>query len=151
MQISDKEDVARVIFSPKMIFKGKLLPAAFELRGQIAEDYLSVLRTNIETWMSDLQKIPSRKNRTTVGYALMNVGEIRELSNKETIYNVYDKSTPNMKSHAGIVITYNSCQVVGGKPLNVMDSDLSEDFVRMAIRYRLQKLAQKRLVINIKE
>lgn len=147
MYIQNTENVARVIFSPKMIFKGKLLPAAFELRGQITEDYLSVLRTSIATWKSDLQKIPNRKNRTTVGYALMNVGSIRGLSNEEINYDVCDKSSPSMESHAGIVITYNGQQVVGGKPLNVFDSETSENFIRMAIRYKLQKIAQKGLVI----
>lgn len=52
-----------------------------------------------------------------------------------------------MKSHAGITITYNSQHIVGGKPLNVDDSSLSEDYIRMAIRYKLVKLAQKRLVL----
>lgn len=61
MHIDNIEDVARIIFSPKMIYNGKLLPAAFELRGQILEDYLSVLRTSIPTWKSEMQMIPNRK------------------------------------------------------------------------------------------
>lgn len=47
MRIEDQENVARVIFSPKMIYNGKLLPATFELRSNIHEDYLSVLRMSI--------------------------------------------------------------------------------------------------------
>lgn len=147
MQIDNTENVARVIFSPKMIYNGKLLPAAFELRGQISEDYLSVLRTSVPSWKSEMQMIPNRKNRTAVGYALLNVGETRGLSDKDTVYDVCDKSKQSMKSHAGITITYHSEQVVGEKPLNVDDSSLSEDYIRMAMRYKLVKLAQKRLVL----
>lgn len=88
-----------------------------------------------------------QKNRTAVGYVLLNVGETRNLSDKETVYDVCDKNSKEMKSHAGITITYNSQHIVGGKPLNVDDSSLSEDYIRMAIRYKLVKLAQKRLVL----
>lgn len=147
MYIEDSEDVARVIFSPKMIYNGKLLPAAFELRGQISEDYLSVLRTSIPSWKTEMQMVPNRKSRTAVGYALLNVGETRGLSDNVTVYDVCDKNSQSLKSHAGITITYRSEQVVGGMPLNVDDSSTSEDFIRMAIRYKLVKLAQKRLVL----
>lgn len=145
MRIDNSEDVARVVFSPKMIFKGRLLPAAFELRGQIAEDYLSVLRTAIPSWKLEMRRIPNRKNRVAAGFALLNVGQVRGLSDGETVYDVIDKSTGNLKSHAGIAITYHSQQVVGSKPLNVEDSATSEDYVRLAIRYKLVRLAQQRL------
>lgn len=148
MLIENQEDVARIIFSPKMIHNGKLLPAAFELRGQISEDYLSVLRTRIASWKSEKQMIPNRKNRTAVGYALLNVGKIRILSDDNTIYDVIDKSSQAMKSHAGITITYHSQPVIGGEPLDVGDPGLSEDFVRMAMRYKLLKLARERLVLE---
>lgn len=147
MYIEDNEDVARVVFSPKMIYNGRLLPAAFELRGQIAEDYLSVLRTSISSWKSDMRTIPNRKNRTAVGYALLNVGAVRNLSDKTTTYDVVDKSTQAMESHAGITISYHSRQVIGGVPLQTKASDTSEDYIRMAIRYRLLKLARKRIVL----
>jgi hypothetical protein len=42
MRIENHENVARVIFSPKMIFNGRLLSAAFELRSQMHEDYLAL-------------------------------------------------------------------------------------------------------------
>lgn len=52
--IADQEDVARAIFSPKMVFRGKILPAAFELRPHIAEEYLSVMRMSFNSWKEDI-------------------------------------------------------------------------------------------------
>lgn len=47
--IADQEVVARAVFSPKMVFRGKILPAAFELRPQMAEEYLSVMRMSFNS------------------------------------------------------------------------------------------------------
>lgn len=73
--IADYEDVARAIFSPKMVFRGKILPAAFELRPQMSEEYLSVMRMAFISWKEDILNIPQRKNRRLYGYAEMNVGD----------------------------------------------------------------------------
>lgn len=73
--IADHEDVARAVFSPKMVFRGMILPAAFELRPQMAEEYLSVMRMSFISWKEDILSIPQRKNRQLYGYAEMNVGE----------------------------------------------------------------------------
>lgn len=75
--IENREDVARILFSPKMIHKGTLLPAAFELRSHISEDYLSVLRTSIPSWKEEMQLVPNRRNRTAIAYSTLNVGETR--------------------------------------------------------------------------
>ena len=45
--ISDTENVARALFSPKMIKDGEILPEAFRLRPSISEEYLSVMRMSI--------------------------------------------------------------------------------------------------------
>lgn len=148
MYIGNQENVARIIFSPKMIYKGKLLPAAFELRIQIHEDYLSVLRTSISSWQEEMCRIPNRKNRTAVGYALLNVGEIRSLSYADIVYDVLDKSSETILSHAGITITYQSTPIIGGLNIENLDASESEDFIRMAIRYKLVKLAQKHLIMK---
>lgn len=44
MIIPDSENVARAVFSPRMIKDGEIQPEAFRLRQSIAEDYLSVMR-----------------------------------------------------------------------------------------------------------
>ena len=75
--ISDSENVARAIFSPKMIVNGEILPEAFRLRASITENYLSVMRITIPSWIEDIKQIPQRKNRKLYGFAEMNVGEIR--------------------------------------------------------------------------
>lgn len=88
-----------------------------------------------------MAKIPNRKNRTAVGYAQLNVGEIRALSSGETVYDVKDKSSASIPSHAGITIEYEGRPVIGGEHIDGCSSDVSEDYIRMAIRYRLMKLA----------
>lgn len=40
MKIPDSENVARALFSPRMIKNGEIQPEAFRLRPSIAEDYL---------------------------------------------------------------------------------------------------------------
>lgn len=62
--IADHEDVARAVFSPKMVFRGMILPAAFELRPQMAEEYLSVMRMSFNSWKEDIMNIPQRKKET---------------------------------------------------------------------------------------
>ena len=83
-QISDSENVARAIFSPRMVHQGRVLPAAFELRSQINEEYLSVMRMAIESWKEDILRIPQRKNRKLFGYSEMNVGDIRNIHKDKT-------------------------------------------------------------------
>ena len=72
--IEDIENVARAIFSPKMIIDGEIQPEAFRLRSSISENYLSVMRMSVPSWVEDVKKIPQRKNRKLYGFAEMNVG-----------------------------------------------------------------------------
>ena len=67
--IDGKEDVARALFSPRMIVDGVLQPETFKLRSSISEDYLSVMRMIFASWMDDIKNIPQRKNRILYGYA----------------------------------------------------------------------------------
>ncbi len=61
--IPDTENVARAIFSPRMIIGDEIQPAAFRLRASINEDYLSVMRLSIPSWLDDIKRIPKRQNR----------------------------------------------------------------------------------------
>lgn len=67
--IPDSENVARAIFSPRMIVDGEIQPETFCLRSSIKEDYLSVMRVAIPSWIDDIKLIPQRQNRQLYGYA----------------------------------------------------------------------------------
>ena len=140
--IETREDVARILFSPKMIHNGTLLPAAFELRSHISEDYLSVLRTSIPSWKEEMQLVPNRRNRTAIAYSTLNVGETRALSDDDTIFDVVAYPSEKFKSHAGITIKYKGEKVIGGIPIK-QSSLTAESFIRLAIRYKLLVLARK--------
>lgn len=145
--IEDNEFVARAIFSPKMIYEGRILPSAFELRASIQEEYLSVLRVSIDSWKSDMLNIPQRKNRQLFGYAQMNVGEIRYNSMISMVkYFVEECATPFMPSHAGIFVNVNGQPLIGGMSISALPVGVPEDFLLMAIRKELVRIAQKGLV-----
>lgn len=143
--INNEENVARVIFSPRMVYKGVLQTEAFRLREHIAESYLSVLRMTIPTWQTDVMLIPQRKNRQLFGYAVMNVGEIREAKFQQVEYDDMAFNDQEMKSHAGIFITVDGEQLIGGKKLeNIKDND-AQDFLLLLIQRRLVEIARKNL------
>jgi hypothetical protein len=143
--IADHEDVARAVFSPKMVYRGMILPAAFELRPQMAEEYLSVMRMSFNSWKDDILRIPQRKNRQLYGYAEMNVGEIRNIRKDNVNYDVEPCDNTVTQSHAGIFITVNNEKLVGGRPLLSIQDRNAQDFMLLSIRQELVRIAQKRL------
>jgi hypothetical protein len=145
--IPDTENVARAIFSPKMIYRGHILPAAFELRSFLKEEYISVMRMSFETWKEDILRIPQRKNRQLYGYAEMNVGAIRHIKKESARYDVLPVDNEACKSHAGIYITYNKEKLIGGKPLSSVEDKEAQDFMLLSLRQELVKIAQQRLVV----
>lgn len=144
--IENAENIARAIFSPRMIVDDRIIPAAFELRESINESYLSVMRLSLDSWKQEMMLIPQRKNRHLYGYAEMNVGEVRSLKLTDVRYDVLPFPTERMKSHAGIVVTYKEDALQGGKPLESLPAGMTEDFLLLAIRSQLTTLAQKHLV-----
>jgi hypothetical protein len=145
--IANAENVARAIFSPCMIVDGEIQPEAFRLRASIHEDYLSVMRMSIPSWKDDIRQIPQRKNRKLYGYASMNVGEIRAIHLKTVIYDVCDRSQNDTLSHAGIFITVNGENLIGGKMLTTIQSGIEQDFLLLAIQRELVDIAQKNLYV----
>lgn len=143
--IADQEDVARAVFSPKMVFRGMILPAAFELRPHMSEEYLSVMRMYFNTWKEDILNIPQRKNRQLYGYAEMNVGEIRNIHKDHVKYDVEPCDNIATPSHAGIFITVNNEKLVGGRQLLSIQDKNAQDFMLLSIRQELVRIAQKRL------
>ena len=141
--IDGKENVARALFSPRMIVDGVLQPETFKLRSSISEDYLSVMRMIFASWMDDIKQIPQRKNRILYGYATLNVKEIRDIKLKNVTYDVKDCSQNSIPSHAGIFITVNGENLVGGQPLKSVQDGASQDFLLLAIQRELVEIAQK--------
>ncbi|MBO7595946.1 MAG: hypothetical protein J6T70_02770 [Bacteroidales bacterium] len=155
-QISDNENVARAIFSPQMInSNGELLLAAFALRvfkdgGK--EDYISVSRMSITTWMSDIKNIPQYTNRRLYGYSVLNVGEIRSINlmveEHPIIYDVIDYSNAKCPSHAGITTKIDDNTITGGHNalFDTLQINEPEDFVLMAIQSELLSIAKVNLI-----
>lgn len=143
--INDTEYVARAIFSPKMVYRGMILPAAFELRPHLSEEYISVMRMSFATWKEDILKIPQRKNRELYGYAEMNVGDVRNIKMDGVKYDVKPCDDMIVKSHAGIFITVNGEILIGGKPLMCITDKNAQDFMLLSIRQELVKIAQRGL------
>lgn len=143
--IPDAENVARAIFSPKMIKDGEILPEAFRLRSSISEDYLSVMRMSVQSWVEDIKQIPQRKNRKLYGFAEMNVGEIRHIQLKGVMYDVKDCSQTGILSHAGIFISINGESLIGGKKIKETESGIEENFMMLAVQRELVDIAQKGL------
>lgn len=144
--ITDKENVARALFSPRMIVDGNIIPAAFELREAIQEQYLSVMLTSIDSWQHEIMLIPQRKNRQLYGYALLNASEIRALKLANVAYDVQPFPTEMIKSHAGITICYQGKQLQGGISIEPLAPGMTQDFLLLAIRSQLTALAQKQVV-----
>ena len=144
-----KGNVARLLKSI-WISDGVVSSAAFNLRPQIHETYISVLRSEAESFSNDI-KMVCRELPTT--YALMNTESIKALkidTLKDDIkYSVKPIDYYKIKSHAGIFITINGQRLVGGEPFESLElkRGLSADCILLEIRKALTKLASKRLEI----
>ncbi|MCR5038130.1 MAG: hypothetical protein K6A94_02175 [Bacteroidales bacterium] len=149
--ITDAENVARAIFSPRMIIDGELQPAAFRLRASLNEDYLSVIRMAVSSWLNDIMLIPQRKNRQLYGYAEMNVGEIRSIRFKDVMYDVTEVRSEAIRSHAGIFIQVKGENLIGGKKLESIQAGAALDFMPLAIQRELVDIAQKGFCQVVKE
>jgi hypothetical protein len=143
--IPNSENVARAIFSPKMIIEGEIQPEAFRLRASINEEYLSVMRMSFPSWPEDIKMIPQRKNRKLYGFAEMNVGDIRHIPLKGVGYDVRECSQSTIASHAGIFISVNDENLIGGKTLSTTEPETEQDFLVLAIQRELVEIAQKGL------
>lgn len=124
--VTNEENVARIIFSPSYLDGDKVSPTAFRweyLPSGSAENYISVLR---EDKKYDFEK-ESRtfKNRkegdTRWGYALLNVGDIRNLNQDiegmDMAINVLPQPSPKMMNHAGIFVHLRDSLVTAATPL----------------------------------
>ena len=137
--VADYEDVARMLFSPLFICDGVLSQKAFTLEVASNESYISVLRPSITSFEADIAGIKKEGNML-YGYALLNVGEIREvrIEYSEPIrLDVLPRNAGRRKSHAGIFATVGTTRVKGGMPQTV---------ARMLLRMYLVSIAKKRII-----
>ena len=125
--VGDEENVARVIFSPSYIYNGRVAPTAFRwnvLPSGDAEDYISVLRGDVSNLEMDTRHFKARvEGDVRYGYALLRVGDIREIGNgnatsvgtKVDALPYPSKFHPN---HAGIVVEIDNKRVTALSPLS---------------------------------
>lgn len=108
-EIDDKEQVARILFSPSHIYEGRVSPKAFKLEmlKSGAEDYISVLRYDAER-LDEVSAIfrPRTENDTRYGYTFLNVHEVRELDSeiKNRRVSLLPKPSKRLLFHAGIFL-----------------------------------------------
>ena len=143
------EHVARAIFLPGMLdSNGNVSLAAFSIRHN--EDYISVARMAVTSWLEDIRRIPTLPTRQLGGYCKLNVGDIRNLGfiynkNNEVAFDVEDKATAKNKSHAGIVLFFGEKTLKGDKTavLKPLPTGVSATGLLMRIQAKLSQLAGK--------
>ena len=77
----------------------------------------------------------------------MNAGEIRHIRLNNVSYDVQECSSESLPSHAGIFITVNGENLIGGKSIEMAEPDVEQDFHLLAIQRELVDIAQKGLYI----
>lgn len=113
----DEELIARIIFSPSMIFDGVVSPSAFFLtilNSGVPEDYISVWRTAIKVPSRENVKFkPRKKGDALYGYAELAVGSCHRAKARGYHCKVMvNPHSPN-QYHAGIYYFHEKMPVVG--------------------------------------
>ena len=75
----------------------------------------------------------------------MNVGDIRHIPLKNVEYDVRECPQTAIASHAGIFISINGENLIGGKSLGTTEPGTEQDFLILAIQRELVEIAQKGL------
>lgn len=109
-EIADDEKVARILFSPSHIYKGRVSPKAFKLEKlkSGAEDYISVLRYHADQ-LDSVSAVfqPRTKGDSRYGYTFLNVLDVRnldyEFSNRRV--ELLPKPSKRLPLHAGIFLS----------------------------------------------
>lgn len=124
--VTNEENVARIIFSPSYLDGEKVSPTAFRweyLHSGSAEDYISVLREDKRYNFEEESR--TFKNRTEGdtrwGYALLNVGDIRNLNQDiegmDMAIDVLPQPSQKRMNHAGIFVHLHDNLVTAATPL----------------------------------
>jgi hypothetical protein len=149
-QISDIENVVRVIFPSTMMNNGELLPAAFNLRElkDGAEKCISVFRQFYETFDDDIKKFDRKRN---LPCCVLNVGDVNtinlKIKNITVKYKVDEAKSEIFPSHCGIFIKLNDIPLEGSgeKVFEILKVGEAASFISMSIRRRLVDLAKHKM------
>ena len=149
--IDSTEDVARVLFYPSffnggdspLYSDGVLSPTAFKLqilKSGTPESSISVLRTILDSFTHDLAKLSPRSSSDyKCGYALLNVGQIRDIqipSAHDVEIEVFSSASKRLLSHAEIVFRIDGIVVTANEePIEII-----------RFRKKLARIASKRIV-----
>lgn len=109
-EIADDEKVARILFTPSHIYKGRVSPKAFKLEKlkSGSEDYISVLRYNADQ-LDSVSAVfqPRTKGNSRYGYTFLNVLDVRNLDyefNNRRV-ELLPKPSKRLPLHAGIFLS----------------------------------------------
>lgn len=125
--VSNEENVARIIFSPSYIYQGRVAPTAFRwdiLPSGKVENYISVLRDAGSDINEESQLFrPRTQGDERYGYALLNVGDIRNISQSSlledtTSVDVLPFPSKKHANHAGIQVVADGAIVDANTPVN---------------------------------
>lgn len=114
-EISNKENIARVIFSPMMVEDDEVSPSAFYLRNlRTPENYVSVFRHDyIRLSLENVSMIRPPKDNIIYGYALINVGICRGITHKDIMVDVLSHPNRGNPYHAGIHYSKSGEAIIG--------------------------------------
>ena len=149
-QVSSEENVARIL-SKEWFVRGKLTSVAFAL--EQGESYLSVNRTAIDTYDSDVAMFVKNHNSyafddSTYKRALLNVGDVRGIDVKvdhvEMKIDVeVEPRDIHTKSHAGIFTRIQDKNIKKGQLIKAGPTaeEVSGDIVFLEVRKQLKSLS----------
>ena len=145
----NKNKVARLLKNI-WISDGVISSAAFNLRPQIHETYISVLRENVDSFHKDI-KIICRQLPVYYASMVVNGIETLETTNLEDDikFSVKTVDNDNIKSHAGIFITINGQRLVGGEPFESLElkRGIPADCILLEIRKTIARFASKKILV----
>lgn len=146
--IYDNEKVVRVLF-PNKILHGRVMGGAFILRTQRKEESISVFRMSGPTFHKDINRLDANRN---LYCCVLQVSDIRGatiIQGENRIQcDIIETGDINETSHAGITISINNQQLVGGQESDIIlkeKSGSTVDALILAMQHRLAGLAQKGL------
>ena len=150
--VSSEEKIARLI-SKEWILDSELLVTAFALAPK--ETYLSVNRTSIDTYESDVRDFVSKHtnfqsdNNSTYNRALMNVGDVRNIdvvfNNEKLDVDVeVEPRDAHTKSHAGIFVRTEKQTIINGRELfkGTVPEGISAEKILQEVQWALKDIAE---------
>lgn len=145
--MDSSENVARLL-KDIWVSGGEIAPAAFTLRPNLHETYISVLREQAPTFRQDALDISHKK---IVRYASVNAEELVKRNDsilKENVtYSIKAIDNNKYKSHAGVFVAINGHNIVGGEPFQqyIRQRGVAEDMLLIGIAERLAYISRNNI------